>query len=226
MSESDRVQRWRNAKRQQGHEPLTIWLSHADKARLLDLAQQWHQSPAEMIREALAQFNPVSPQVPATITDTAQLRILVRDELTTSPLVTDIVTDIVTATLPMLVREIVEGLALEAIGLPATATYSDVADTEALGVPVTATYSDVTDTEAPVETPAQRNSGRSRATMRQRILALLADHPEGLHAEAIRAYLRPERPLGDTLQGMRRQHVVQTRGHGREMVYVLPEAPT
>jgi hypothetical protein len=209
MSESKRVQRWRNAKRQQGLEPLTIWLSHEDKARLLDMAQQWHQSPSEMIREALAQFNPVSPHVTATETDTEQLRALIRDELAASPLVTATATDAVTATLaqelPALVRQIVEELALEAMGLP-----------------ITATYSDITDTEASEEKPAQRKAGRSRETMRQRILALLADHPEGLHAEEIRAYLRPERPLGDTLQGMRRQRVVNTRGQGREMVYFLP----
>jgi hypothetical protein len=55
--------------------------------------------------------------------------------------------------------------------------------------------------------------------MRQRILGLLADHPEGLDAEQMRAYLKPEKPLGDTLQGMRRQRVVTTRGGGRAMRY-------
>src|SRR5262249_79458 len=54
MSGSDRVQRWRDTKRQQGLEPMTLWLSHEDKARLLDMAQQWHRSPSEMLREALA----------------------------------------------------------------------------------------------------------------------------------------------------------------------------
>jgi hypothetical protein len=53
------------------------------------------------------------------------------------------------------------------------------------------------------------------------ILALLGEHPEGLSAEQIRAYLQPERPLGDTLQGMRKQQKVQSRGTGKAMRYFL-----
>jgi hypothetical protein len=60
--------------------------------------------------------------------------------------------------------------------------------------------------------------------MRQRILEVLADHPEGLDAEQIRAYLKlpPGQSIGDTLQGMRRQHVVRTEGKKREMRYFIP----
>jgi hypothetical protein len=157
-----------------------------------------------MIREALAQFNPVSTHVTATVTDPEQLRALIREELVTSALVTATVTDIVAATLPALVRQIVEEMALEAIGLPVTATYSDIADTE-----------------APADTPVGRKAGRPRGAMRQRIGELLADHPEGLDAEAIRTYLKPEEPIGDTLQGMRRQHVIKTQGCGRALLYFL-----
>jgi hypothetical protein len=73
--------------------------------------------------------------------------------------------------------------------------------------------------KAPGATPAQRKGGRPRGIMGRRILALLADHPEGLSAEAIRVHLGSERPLGDTLQGLRRQHAVKTRGSGRAMRY-------
>ena len=38
--------------------------------------------------------------------------------------------------------------------------------------------------------------------MRQRILSLLQSHPEGLSAEQIRAYLKPDKNIGDTLQGI------------------------
>jgi hypothetical protein len=68
---------------------------------------------------------------------------------------------------------------------------------------------------------AQSKAGRPRGAMRQRILVLLAEHPGGLSAEEIRAYLKPERPLGDTLQGMRRQNIVKTRGSGKDMKYFL-----
>jgi hypothetical protein len=46
-----------------------------------------------------------------------------------------------------MVREIVEGLALEALGLPVTDMFGDVAETEALSLPVTDMFGDVTDTE-------------------------------------------------------------------------------
>jgi hypothetical protein len=57
--------------------------------------------------------------------------------------------------------------------------------------------------------------------MRGRILALLAEHPEGLTAEQIRVYLNSSKPMGDTLQGMRRGNLVRTEGNGREMRYFL-----
>jgi hypothetical protein len=62
--------------------------------------------------------------------------------------------------------------------------------------------------------------------MRQRILEVLADHPEGLTAEEMRVHLRPERPLQDTLQGMRRQHVVRTEGTGRTLRYFAMGEPS
>jgi len=55
--------------------------------------------------------------------------------------------------------------------------------------------------------------------MRARILALLADHPGGLSAEEIRVYLKAEKRLGDTLQGMKRQHVVTTQWQGKALRY-------
>ena len=201
MSESDRVQRWRDTKRQQGLEPMTIWLSHEEKARLVDMAQRWHRSPSEMIREALAQFDPVSSRVTATETDTEQLRTLIRDELVSSSIVAATVTDTVADTLPTLVRQIVEEMALEG-----------------LGITVTATNSDVTDTETHREAPTQRKRGRPD-TMRQRILALLRAHEEGLTTEQIRAHLNVAQPIGDTLQGMRRAGIVKVEGEGNRRCY-------
>jgi hypothetical protein len=182
-------------------------VSHEEKERLMDMSQYWHRSPSELIREAFAQFTPLSPPVTATATDTEQLRARIREEFAESPLITATITDTVAATLPAMVRQIVEEMALEAIGLP-----------------VTATHGSVTAIETPGKTPAQRQAGRPRGTMRQRILEVLADHPEGLGAEQIRAYLTlpPGQSIGDTLQGMRRQHAVRTEGEKREMRYFLP----
>jgi hypothetical protein len=58
-------------------------------------------------------------------------------------------------------------------------------------------------------------------TMREPILDLLRAHPEGLNAEQIRGLLNAQKPIGDTLQGMRRQAVVRTEGKGRELRYFL-----
>jgi hypothetical protein len=57
----------------------------------------------------------------------------------------------------------------------------------------------------------------------QRILQVLAAHPDGLSAEQIRVYVAPERPIGDILSGMRRTGVVQVVGQGRRRRYVLAE---
>jgi hypothetical protein len=65
-----------------------------------------------------------------------------------------------------------------------------------------------------------KRSGRP-ATMREPILNLLQEHSEGLTAEQIRGLLNAQKPIGDTLQGMRRGNLVRTEGQGREMRYFL-----
>ena len=88
-------------------------------------------------------------------------------------------------------------------------------------------------TALPASTPAPRGpaptprtpapaSGDPRGDMRRRIVALLQEHPEGLSAEDIRVYLKPEKPLGDTLQGMRKQQRVRTHGTGKALRYFAP----
>jgi hypothetical protein len=68
--------------------------------------------------------------------------------------------------------------------------------------------------------PSAKRSGRP-ATMREPILNLLREHPEGLTAEQMRGLLNAQKPIGDTLQGMRRGSLVKTEGQGREMRYFL-----
>jgi hypothetical protein len=153
--------------------------------------------------------------------------------------VTEAVTETVTATLardlPAMVREIVEGLAREALGLPitdmfgdvtdtedeSTDTFGNVTDTEIPGLPVTDTNGNPPDTAPGEEATTRLAPQRTRGAMRQRILTLLGAHPEGLSAEEIRVYLKAEKPLGDTLQGMRKQQKVRTRGTGKAMRYFV-----
>jgi len=212
MAETNRVQRWREGKRKEGLKAVTVWLTTAEELRLKDLALQRQCSPSALMQHALAQFASQTPPGISTATDTSQIRELIRTELTAmqaeATSVTDTVTEAVTATLaqdlPAMVRQLVEGLALEA-----------------LGVPVTDMGSNVTDTDISEEAKSRQPAPRGRRGLRQPILDLLGKHPEGLTAEQIRAYLQPERLLADTLQGMRRQGKVRTSGQGKAMRYVV-----
>jgi biotin operon repressor len=147
MSDTNRVQRWRQRQREEGFEPMTVWLSHEEKRRLGDLAHTWHCSPSELVRQALAQFQPGKPPVAATVPDTAQLRILMQEALLETTAVTELVTDIVTATLardlPPLVHEMLQDL--KNLWAPG----ADGPQAEAPIMPVTVTSSNVTETKPP-----------------------------------------------------------------------------
>jgi hypothetical protein len=108
MSDTSRVQELRNRLRDEGKAPVTVWLSREEKRRLEALAKTWHCSTSELVGQALSAYQPASPPVTAAITDTAQLR----------QCITETVADIVTATLPALVREIVEAMAQEHAATP------------------------------------------------------------------------------------------------------------
>jgi hypothetical protein len=231
-TEKSRVQRWREGKRQEGLKAITIWVSPDEELRLKDIALQWHCSPSAVMQQALAQVTMSPAPHNGGPTDTSQIRELIRAEFmamqaaqaSVTETVTETVTDTLARDLPALVRQLVEGLALEALGLPVTDTYSDVTDTQEPDLPVTDTYyGNVTDIEAPeegMEEPEPRKVGRPRGEMRQRILTLLGEHPKGLSAEELRVYLKADKPLGDTLQGMRRQGKVRTHGKGKAMRYL------
>jgi len=55
----------------------------------------------------------------------------------------------------------------------------------------------------------------TRGAARQRILALLREHPEGLTATELRVYLRADRSLSDTCAGMLRDGLLRRVGRGR-----------
>jgi hypothetical protein len=68
---------------------------------------------------------------------------------------------------------------------------------------------------------SQRQRGRQSNSLPQRILMLLAAHPEGLSAQALRVALNTETRLGETLQRLRHAGVVTTRGHGKALRYAI-----
>src|SRR5712671_4947227 len=55
----------------------------------------------------------------------------------------------------------------------------------------------------------------SRSNVRQRILAVLREHPEGLTAVEIRILLRADRSLTDTCAGMFKNGLLRRVGRGR-----------
>src|SRR5262245_4948629 len=74
MSDKDRVARWRQRMRDEGKEPVTLWLSHEEKQRLEDLAHTGRCSTSEIASQALAHFKPERPEGTGNVTDTEQLR--------------------------------------------------------------------------------------------------------------------------------------------------------
>jgi len=54
--------------------------------------------------------------------------------------------------------------------------------------------------------------------MRQRILALLREHPDGLSTAEMRDLLGVERSLADTCLGMRKYGLIQRVGRGKYVV--------
>jgi hypothetical protein len=66
-------------------------------------------------------------------------------------------------------------------------------------------------------TPA-RKGGRPRSPVGQQILALLADHPEGLSPAQVRRELGVDKPLASTMIAMARDGLLQRLGHGRYVI--------
>src|SRR6266581_704173 len=96
MSDTERVRAWRQRLKASGLVPMTIWVQAATKARYEDLAVQRHRSPSELAQQALDAYRLDPAAVAATVTDTAQLRALIREELDQT---TAIITATVTATI-------------------------------------------------------------------------------------------------------------------------------
>jgi hypothetical protein len=85
MSESNRVQRWRDRMREEGKEPMTLWLDAPVKRRLEELARTQRCAPSDIVHEALAAYPPDPPAETAAVTDTSLLRELIQEELAQRP---------------------------------------------------------------------------------------------------------------------------------------------
>lgn len=212
MAEHSRVARWRQRLRDEGKKAVTVWLSTDEELRLKDLAMQWHTSPSKIMQRALAQFQPGRPPSLSSSTDTSQQQH--SDTLDTSQIQAWL-----HAELPGMVRQIVEQLAVEIFDRSSDVTDDRQIRSSFATDNVQTRSSDVTESAGPPQ--PQKRGGRPRSALGQRMLDLLAQHPEGLTAEQIRAALEPSRALGDILGGMRKTGAVQVRGKGRGQRYVL-----
>ncbi len=234
MSESARVQRWRDAKRQQGLKACTLWLTADEELLLKGLAAKRRCSPTEIMQQALAYFHTGKPPVTATLTDIEPLREMIQAEIAT--LQTASVLATATATTNRNVSE--------------TETHRQTP--EEPHVDITDTNSNVTDTETPTAAPtrpaskrpvtpvpasaqngitaqphARRKGGRP-TTIRPRIMDLLRAHPEGLTAVEIKVHLGIDKNIGDTLSGMVRNQLLTKQGSGAQVRYRVlgvPPAP-
>jgi hypothetical protein len=171
------VKRWREAKRQHGLKAVTIWLTAEEELRLKDLALQWHCSPSAVVQRALAQGSSATPLQYSSPPDTLLIRELIREELAAMQVTPTSVT--VGATV------IPTDIVSHKTSPEAAFAHASVAEPG---------HSRVT------ELTPQRKGGRPRTRIGQQILAVLADHPEGLSAEELRVYLKAEKRIDDTLQ--------------------------
>ncbi len=76
---------------------------------------------------------------------------------------------------------------------------------------------------AVIQEKAPRRPGRP-STMRQPIIDLVRQHPEGLSAVQIKVLLDVHKNIGDTLAGMVRNHVIEKQGSGNAVRYLAVAA--
>jgi len=81
MPDTNRVQRWRDAKRQAGLQAVTVWLTTSEELRLKDAAVQERCSPSEVLQRAFAQYQARDPSSIGTVPDTSLIQVLIQDAL-------------------------------------------------------------------------------------------------------------------------------------------------
>ena len=127
MSDTERVRAWRQRLKDNGLVPMTIWVKAETKARYEDLALQSHRSASELAQLALDAYRLDPALVSAPVTDTGQIRAIVREELDeamaiTTATITAIVTDTARETLPALVEAALQRYETDTVPDTETAT--------------------------------------------------------------------------------------------------------
>jgi hypothetical protein len=159
MSDTERVRAWRQRLKEGGLIAVTLWLRPETKARYEDLAQTQRRSLSELAQLALDAYRLDQATVAATVSDTEQLRSLIRDELDQTTAImtataTATVTETITEMLPAIVAAAVRGLVTATVTDTETDIQTDQAPgaTPGVDVPDTAT---ATDTDTAESEPRQ-----------------------------------------------------------------------
>jgi hypothetical protein len=122
MSDTERVRAWRQRRKAGGLIAVTLWLRPETKARYEDLALQGHRSLSELAQLALDAYRLDPALVTAPVTDTAQLRALIREELDqTTAIITATVTAMVTETIIDALPALVQAAMPRVVAAPAPA---------------------------------------------------------------------------------------------------------
>jgi hypothetical protein len=102
---------------------------------------------------------------------------------------------------------------------PALLHDSNTAIQEVEGIPLVDPSGISYDDNTVIQKQAPKRPGR-QSTVRQPIIDLLRQHPEGLTAVQIKVHLGIDKNIGDTLAGMVRQHHLDKKGSGQAVRYL------
>jgi len=168
MSDTERVRAWRQRLKDGGLVPMTIWVNPETKARYQDLAAGQHCSGSEIVQQALEAYRRDPAAVAVPVTDTEQLRSLIRDELDqTTAIITATVTATVTETITVMLLALGQSARLPGVSDAVTATEAGTA-ASAVDTPAPSEVS-VTVAERATETPTPRGRRAARGPARRRM---------------------------------------------------------
>jgi hypothetical protein len=202
MDTTARVQRWRQRRRDEGKEAMTIWLSHDTKLRVEDLAAVWRVTPSELIEQALAQFQPGSPPRLGNDTETLQLQASVEAVLE--------------RILPAHIQAAIQAVA------SVTATNGNVTATEHPETP--APVYDAPHGHSLVTEPLPGASQGTPTALEAQICTWLREHPEGESVKGLVAALGvSENAVRLRMNALVKSGQIQMHGARRTLRYFLAE---
>jgi hypothetical protein len=224
MSDTTRVRAWRQRRKDAGLIAVTLWLQPETKARYEDLALTHRRSLSELAQLALDAYRLDPAAAAASVTDTEQLRALIREELDEAmaiitATVSAIVTDTAKEALPALVETALQRYITDTVPDTETATPQEpswLTTVEAfVSDMATATDTDTGESALPQEPPAPSVSDTDTAIVPETTAptaaapeAATARTPLGQHKLTPRqaAALRAKRQRGAPIKALMEEY--------------------